>query len=62
MDSVIKYEKTQYGRGLLFFCNGLAFKLIFDSDQNRDEAINQIEIAISVNKKIHEIPIEAKTE
>lgn len=62
ISAVIKFEKTQYGNGIIFYCNGLGFTLRFDNKEERDNAYDGINRAIIDRDDFVEIDINAITE
>ena len=62
MNAVIKFEKTQFASGIVFYCNGLGFTLRFDSQVERDNAYDAINRAIIGREDFVDIDINAITD
>lgn len=62
MDTVIKFEKTQYASGIIFYCNGFGFTLRFDNQTERDNAYESINRAIIDRDDFVEININTITD
>ena len=62
IDTVIKFEKTQYGSGIMFYCNGLGFTLRFENYTQRDNAFDSINHAIIDRDDFVDIDINAITD
>ena len=59
MNAVIKFEKTQFASGIVFYCNGLGFTLRFESQVERDKAYDAINTAIMGREDFVDIDIKA---
>lgn len=62
MNAVIKFEKTQFASGIVFYCNGLGFTLRFESQVERDKAYDAINTAIMGREDVVDIDIKAITD
>ena len=62
MNAVIKFEKTQFASGIVFYCNGLGFTLRFESQVERDKAYDAINTAIIGREDFVYIDINAITD
>lgn len=62
MSAVIKFEKTQFASGIMFYCNGLGFTLRFESPVVRDNAYDAINKAIIERDDFVDIDITAITD
>lgn len=62
MNTVIKFEKTQFASGIVFYCNGLGFTLRFESQVERDKAYDAINKAIIGREDFVDIDINAITD
>lgn len=62
MSTVIKFEKTQYGSGIMFHCNGFGFELRFDNAEVRNNAFDAINRAIIDRDDFVDIDLNAITE
>ena len=60
--TVIKFEKTQYASGIIFYCNGFGFTLRFDNQTERDNAYESINRAIIDRDDFVEININTITD
>lgn len=62
IDTVIKFEKTRYASGIIFYCNGFGFTLRFDNQTERDNAYESINRAIIYRDDFVEININTITD
>jgi hypothetical protein len=62
MNAVIKFEKTQFASGIIFYCNGLGFTLRFENPKFRDDAYDAINKAIIERDDFVDIDITAITD
>ena len=62
MNAVIKFEKTQFASGIVFYCNGLGFTLRFESQVERDKAYDAINKAIIGREDFVDVDIKAITD
>ena len=62
MNAVIKFEKIQFARGIVFYCNGLGFTLRFESQVERDKAYDAINTSIIGREDFVDIDINAITD
>lgn len=62
MNAVIKFEKTQFASGIVFYCNGLGFTLRFESQVERDKAYDAINKAIIGREDFVDIDIKTITD
>ena len=62
MDTVIKFEKTQYASGIIFYCNVFGFALRLYNQTERDNAYESINRAIIDRDDFVEININIITD
>lgn len=62
MNAVIKFEKTKFASGIIFYCNGLCFTLVFENTIARDKAYDAINAAIVEKEEFVIIDINAITD
>lgn len=62
MDLVIQFEKSEFGSGIIFRCNGLGIKMNFSNCTERNIAYDEINKALDSDGKFYQIDIDAKTE